>query len=116
MNDANDANETIDTARAISASNVNMKGWCYPAVFHQEAEGGYWVSFPDFPECLTQGSDISEAVLLSSDALSLAISSSLEAGEAVPPPFASTLVSEDGTSFVASVEALIPSSKAPQVY
>lgn len=27
----------------------------YPAVFHKAEEGGFWVSFPDFPECMTQG-------------------------------------------------------------
>ena len=29
-----------------------MKKTFYPAVFHKAEEGGYWVSFPDFPECL----------------------------------------------------------------
>ncbi len=32
-----------------------MKKLFYPAVFHIAEEGGYWVTFPDFPECLTQG-------------------------------------------------------------
>lgn len=27
----------------------------YPAVFHTAEEGGFWITFPDFPECLTQG-------------------------------------------------------------
>ena len=97
-------------------SDVIMHAVCYPAVFHQEAEGGYWVSFPDFPECFTQGSDISEARVMAADALSLALFSRLEAGESVPDPSASVLAGEDGTSFVTSVKALIPSSKAPQVH
>ena len=113
MNDVSDANETIDTidtidtARAISASNVNMKGWCYPAVFRQEAEGGYWVSFPDFPECFTQGSDIIEARTMAAEALQLAVSSRLEAGESVPAPSLAALVTPGGTSFVTSVEVII---------
>ena len=28
-----------------------MKKLFYPAVFHIAEEGGYWVTFPDFPEC-----------------------------------------------------------------
>ena len=24
----------------------------YPAVFHTAEEGGFWITFPDFPECL----------------------------------------------------------------
>ena len=34
----------------------------YPAIFHREDEG-FWVSFPDFPECLTEGDDIPAASL-----------------------------------------------------
>ena len=74
------------------------------------------MSFPDLPECFTQGSDISETRVMAADALSLALSSRLEAGESVPAPSASVMVSEEGTSFVTPVEALISSSKAPQVY
>ena len=107
VSDVNGTNETVDTARAISASNVNMKGWCYPAVFHQEAEGGYWVSFPDFPECFTQGSDKTEAQAMAADALSLAVSSRLEAGESVPDPSLAAVVTPNGTSFVTSVEVII---------
>ena len=33
----------------------------YPAVFHKAEEGGFWVSFPDFPECMTQGDSMDEA-------------------------------------------------------
>ena len=32
----------------------------YPAVFHKAEEGGFWVSFPDFPECMTQGDSMDE--------------------------------------------------------
>ena len=38
-----------------------MKQYFYPAVFHTAEEGGFWVSFPDFPECLTQGDSMEEA-------------------------------------------------------
>ena len=37
-----------------------MKKLFYPAVFHIAEEGGYWVTFPDFPECLTQGENMQE--------------------------------------------------------
>ena len=32
----------------------------YFALFHTAPEGGFWVSFPDFPECFTQGETIEE--------------------------------------------------------
>lgn len=46
----------------------------YPAVFHYAEEGGFWVTFPDFPECFTQGDDMEQAYEMASDALGLCIS------------------------------------------
>ena len=34
-----------------------MKKLFYPAIFHKE-DDGFWVSFPDFPECLTEGDNV----------------------------------------------------------
>ena len=45
----------------------------FPAIFHKAEEGGFWVSFPDIPECLTQGEDISTAYEMAVDALGLAM-------------------------------------------
>lgn len=55
----------------------------YPAIFHQE-EDGFWVSFPDFPECFSDGDDMTEAYEMAVDALGLAITSRLESKEEVP--------------------------------
>lgn len=41
----------------------------YPAVFHTAEEGGFWITFPDFPECLTQGGNMQEAYEMAVDAL-----------------------------------------------
>jgi len=35
-----------------------MREHFYPSIFHKAEEGGFWVIFPDFPECMTQGDDI----------------------------------------------------------
>ena len=32
----------------------------YPAIFHKE-DGGFWISFPDFPECFSDGDDMQQA-------------------------------------------------------
>ena len=45
----------------------------YPALFHIASEGGFWISFPDFPECLTQGEDMEQAYEMAVDALGLCI-------------------------------------------
>lgn len=56
----------------------------YPAVFHKAEEGGFWVTFPDIPECMTQGDDMQEAYEMSVDALGLALTSRESEGEAIP--------------------------------
>ena len=57
----------------------------YPALFHKEAEGGFWVSFPDIPECLTQGTDMSQAYEMAVDALGLALEDRIKENN-VPVP------------------------------
>ena len=63
-----------------------MKKLFYPAIFHKAEEGGFWVSFPDIPECLTEGDNIEQAYEMASDALGLAISSRYQEKESIPTP------------------------------
>ena len=46
----------------------------YPAIFHVAEEGGFWITFPDLPECMTQGDNMQEAYEMAVEALGLAIS------------------------------------------
>ena len=55
----------------------------YPAIFHREDEG-FGVSFPDFPECLTEGDDMDHAYEMAVEALGLAITSRKEEGDDIP--------------------------------
>jgi predicted RNase H-like HicB family nuclease len=50
-----------------------MKNISYIAIFNQEPEGGYSISFPDFPECLTEGDDLDHGHQMAVDALDLVI-------------------------------------------
>lgn len=45
----------------------------YPALFHRAEEGGFWVSFPDFPECFTEGDDMTQAYEMAVKAMGLAL-------------------------------------------
>ena len=57
----------------------------YPAIFHKEEEG-FWVSFPDFPECLTEGDDMKQAYEMAVDALGLEITNRKKEGLEIPEP------------------------------
>ena len=54
------------------------------SVFHKAEEGGFWVSFPDFPECMTQGDSMDEAYEMAIDALGLSLSSIEDEGTDIP--------------------------------
>ena len=47
----------------------------YPAIFHKAEDGGFWVTFPDIPECMTQGDDMQQAYEMAVEALGLALTS-----------------------------------------
>ena len=50
-----------------------MEKLFYPALFHKSEEGGFWISFPDFPECFTEGDDMKQAYEMTVEALGLAL-------------------------------------------
>ena len=50
-----------------------MNKFFYPAIFHVAEEGGFWITFPDLPECMTQGDNMQEAYEMAVDALGLAL-------------------------------------------
>ena len=58
----------------------------YPAVFHKAEEGGFWITFPDLPECMTQGEDMQHSYEMAFDALGLAITSRQTEHEELPTP------------------------------
>ena len=70
----------------------------YPAVFHKAEEGGFWVTFPDIPECMTQGDDMQGAYEMAVDSLGLSLSTMEDNGETIPKASSLDEVnSEDGT-------------------
>lgn len=58
----------------------------YPAIFHKEEQQGYWVSFPDVPEALTEGDNMQEAYEMAVDCLGLALSVKADENEVFPTP------------------------------
>lgn len=78
----------------------------YPAVFRTAEEGGFWITFPDFSDCLTQGENMEEAYKMAVDALGLAISDKLQSKEQLPAPSSLEDIAVDARSgsFLAIIE------------
>ncbi len=72
-----------------------MKQYFYPAIFHTAEEGGFWVSFPDLPECLTEGDTMEEAYAMAIEALGLSLTDRLHDQEELPLPSAPDQISLD---------------------
>ncbi len=76
----------------------------YPAIFHRAEEGGFWVTFPDIPECMTQGEDMHEAYEMAADALGLSITTMEDAGEEIPPASEPDAVVVEQDGFLVVIE------------
>ena len=75
----------------------------YPALFHKAEEGGFWISFPDIPECLTQGNDMSEAYEMAVDALGLALEERIKEND-VPSPTNIDMIKEEEDAYTVIIK------------
>ena len=76
----------------------------YPAIFHKAEDGGFWISFPDLPECLTEGNDMTQAYEMAVNALGLALTSREIENEPIPEPSAPSDIIVEKDSFLVVVE------------
>jgi antitoxin HicB len=81
-----------------------MKKLFYPALFHKAEKGGFWVSFPDIPECLAQGDDMAQAYEMAVDALGLALTSRETEKQPLPTSSDPTALIPEPDSFLAVIE------------
>ena len=82
-----------------------MKQYFYPAVFHTAEEGGFWVSFPDLPECLTEGDTMEEAYNMAIEALGLSLTDRIHNHEKIPAPsIPSQIMLDDPNSHLVIVQ------------
>lgn len=84
-----------------------MEKLFYPALFHKSEEGGFWISFPDFPECFTEGDDMKQAYEMAIEALGLALVNRKEEKEEIPDPSdLDKIQNEDGTIVILEFDML----------
>lgn len=56
----------------------------YKILLHKEHEGGFTVTVPALPGCITYGEDVDEAIAMAKEAIELYIEVLHERGEAIP--------------------------------
>ena len=58
--------------------------YTYKIFLHKEPEGGFTVTVPTLPGCITYGEDVDEAIAMGREAIELYIEALQERGEAIP--------------------------------
>ncbi len=76
----------------------------YPALFHKAEEGGFWITFPDIPECITEGDDLEKAYSMAVDALGLCLTDMEKNKIPFPTPSSIDSISTDDNSFLVIVQ------------
>ena len=76
----------------------------YPAIFHKAEEGGFWITFPDIPECLTEGDNMTQAYEMAVNALGLALTSREAESEALPEPSDPTDITVEKDAFLVVID------------
>ncbi|MBU1137256.1 type II toxin-antitoxin system HicB family antitoxin [Patescibacteria group bacterium] len=66
----------------------------YPAIFNKAEEGGYDVSFPDFPGCVTFGKNFEQAEEKAKELLELWIEELKENKQKIPMPKSRPIINE----------------------
>jgi antitoxin HicB len=62
-----------------------MSSYQYTIILHPNPEeGGYTVTVPALPECITQGETLEEAIAMAKDVIRLYVESLIADGEPVP--------------------------------
>jgi predicted RNase H-like HicB family nuclease len=67
----------------------------YIALIHKDPDSDYGVSFPDFPGCITAGTDLDEACREAVEALAFHVSGMMEDGDDIPEPSSLEQVMQD---------------------
>ena len=84
----------------------------YIAYLHKEKTSDYGVSFPDFPGCITAGSNLEEVRRIATQALSFHVAGMREDGEAIPKP--STLDDLGGDPAMKGAVAFLTELREPE--
>ena len=61
-----------------------MKRLTYRILLNREPEGGYTVTVPALPGCITYGDNVDEAIAMAKEAIELYIESLVEHNEPIP--------------------------------
>ncbi|MBG9692584.1 pilus assembly protein HicB [Lysinibacillus sphaericus] len=83
-----------------------MGKYYFPAIFDPGTndEQGFTITFPDLPGCITEGSDMDEAVYMAKDVLAGFLYGMEEDGETIPTPSEPSSIDLPQGAFISIIE------------
>lgn len=86
--------------------------YIYPAIFEQNSDGSYTITFPDLPGCISEGKSLGNAMDMAQSALTQWIEYLLEEKESIPNPRNIKTIKPIKNQFVNLVRANIRDNRA----
>ena len=86
--------------------------YVYPAIFHDNGDDSYTVTFPDLPGCMTQGNTLSQAIYMAEKALAQWIEYLSDKELAVSKASAIGSIAADAGEFINLIRADVRDSRA----
>lgn len=85
-----------------------MDRYLFPAIFEPGYVQGYCVSYPDLPGCITEGTDLQEALRMAKEALELHLYGMEQDGDSIPIPTPPEKITVPKESFINVIEVWMP--------
>jgi len=85
-----------------------MDKYIFPAVFDPCEEGGYTITFPDLPGCITEGDALEEALYMAKDALELHLYGMELSGDIIPEPTPPEKIEAPEGGFITLIQVWMP--------
>ena len=85
-----------------------MDTYIFPAVFDPCEEGGYCITFPDLPGCITEGDTLKDAYKMAKEAATLHLWSMEDDNDPIPEPTPPDKIELPEGGFVSLVEVWMP--------
>jgi len=86
--------------------------YIYPAIFEQNSDGSYTITYPDLPGCISEGKSLGNAMDMAQSALTQWIEYLLEEKENIPDPSNIKTIKPLKNQFVNLVRAAIRDNRA----
>lgn len=86
--------------------------YIYPAIFEQNSDDSFTITFPDLPGCISEGKSISNAIDMAQNALTQWIEYLSEEKETIPAPSNIKMINTLKNQFVSLVRTDIRDNRA----